>query len=37
LIAYSPHSKTKLVANLGRGFANAEKNGPPAVIRRFGC
>ena len=37
LIAYPPHSQTKLVANLGRRFANAEKNGPAALVRRFGC
>ena len=37
LVAYSPHSEAKLAANFRRRFTDAEKNGPAAVARRFGC
>ena len=33
LVAYSPHSEAKLAANLGRCFADAEKNRPTALAR----
>ena len=37
LVAYSPHSEAKLAANLGRCFADAEKDGPTAMARGVGC
>ena len=37
LIAYSPHSETKLATDFSRGFADAEKNRPTTVTSSLGC
>ena len=37
LVAYSPHSETKLATDFSRGFADAEKNRPTTVTSSLGC